>query len=396
MYILTRYVVWEVLKFFLAALAALTLMVTIGMGVREGMKQGLPPAIILKTVPFMLPQVLGITLPAAMLYAVSSVFGRMTGANELVALKSLGISPMAAVWPVWVLAAFISLGTVWMYELSAIWCRPSVYRIASESIEEVAYGMMQKKGSYECDQFSITIKRLEGQKLIRPTITLKARPGMPRITITAADAELKTDKQAQQLRIICRQGEVDVEGRMRMSFPDTQEYTVPIVASSVPRFHRDWVSLGDVPQLTEILRADKAKAEAKLQQLETIRDAKQALGAAEAAEDDDEIKAKAEQIANYNFLMRRLRAEPYRRWSNGFTCLCFALIGTPVAMLWRHADVLTNFFVCFLPILAIYYPLLMFSDDLSTSGTLPPITFWTGNVMLAIPAIMLLRRINQH
>ena len=37
-------------------------------------------------------------------------------------------------------------------------------------------------------------------------------------------------------------------------------------------------------------------------------------------------------------------------------------------MLWRHADVLTNFFVCFLPILALYYPLLMLSDNLATSG----------------------------
>ncbi len=56
----------------------------------------------------------------------------------------------------------------------------------------------------------------------------------------------------------------------------------------------------------------------------------------------------------------------------------------PVAMLWRHADGLTNFFVCFLPILAVYYPLLMIGEDLSTSGTLPPISFWMGNVILAI------------
>jgi len=73
----------------------------------------------------MLPEMLGITLPVAMLYAVSSAFGRMTGTNEIVALKSLGISPMVVVWPVLVLTGFLSLGTVWMYEIAATWCRPA-------------------------------------------------------------------------------------------------------------------------------------------------------------------------------------------------------------------------------------------------------------------------------
>ena len=255
MYILTRYVVWEVFKFFLAALAALTLITTIGMGFKEGMQRGLPPLVMLRTMPFMLPEMLGITIPAAMLYSVSSVFGRMTGANEIVALKSLGISPMAAVWPVLVMAAFFSLGTVWMYEVAATWCRPTVKRIAFESIEEVAYAMLQKKGTYACDQFSITVKAVEGRRLIRPMITVKGQPGLPQITLNAAEAELASDLKAKVLRIICRQGEVDVEGQMRMSFPDEREYTVPIVVPPPPQFHRDWVSLGSIPRLIKILRA---------------------------------------------------------------------------------------------------------------------------------------------
>jgi len=40
--------------------------------------------------------------------------------------------------------------------------------------------------------------------------------------------------------------------------------------------------------------------------------------------------------------------------------------------------------------------LLMLGDDLSTSGRLPPIAFWTGNVILAAPAVLLLRRIIRH
>ena len=385
MYILTRYVVWEVLKFFLAALLFLTLLVTLGMGVKEGLSRGLPPGVMLRTMPFMLPEMLGITLPVAMLYAVSSVFGRMTGANEVTALKSLGISPMAVVWPVLVLASFMSLGTVWMYEIAATWCRPNVARIVGESIEEIAYSTLHTNHSFgppQVSQFSIVVKRVDGRKLVQPTITIFGQPGRPKVTLRAAEAELHADIQARLLTISCWNGEVDIEGKGRISFPDKIEQTVPLVVPAADPYHRDMVAMSDISDRV-------AELSTRLRQLEQLREAQESLG--EPPSDKD-----AEDIANCRHLILRLKTEPYRRWSNGFTCLCFALIGTPVAMLWRHADVLTNFFVCFLPILAIYYPLLMLGEDLSTSGRLPPISFWTGNVILAAPAVLLLRKIIRH
>lgn len=394
MFILTRYVVWEVFKFFLAALAALTLMVTIGMGVKEGMQLGLPPAVLMRIMPFMLPEMLGITIPAAMLYSVSSVFGRMTGSNEIVALKSLGINPMAAVWPVLVLAAFLSLGTVWMYEVAATWCRPCRSQIACQSIEEVAYSMLQKKRSFDCDQFNITVMAVEGRRLIRPRILIKQHPGTPRVTITAGEAELHTNWRSMQIQIICRQGVVIEEEERGILFSSPEEkWSLPISASLTPHFHRDWVSLGSIPRLIEELKVKRAGAEVELRNLENYREASKALGNPESEDDAAEIKTVVNKIADYRILILRLKTEPYRRWSNGFTCLCFALIGIPVAMLWKHSDALTNFFVCFLPILAVYYPLLMFGEDLTTSGILPPIAFWMGNVVISIPAVFLLRRI---
>jgi len=381
MYILTRYVVGEVLKFFLAALLVLTLLVTVGMGAREALNRGLPPQVILRTMPYMLPEILGITLPVAMLYAVSSVFGRMTGSNEIVALKSLGISPMAAIWPVIVLAGFLSLGTVWMYELAATWCRPSVQRIAYESLEEIAYSRLQKVGSYDNDQFAIAVRSVEGRKLIRPTITIKGQPGRPTITLMAAEAELRTDWKNRMLRIICRQGEVDITGQMRVSFPDEQHYSIPLAVPPPPPYHRDWVAMSRIP----ILVAELQNRLQTLQRgLESLRRARRILGEPDPPEEDAKI-------AEYQHLISQLRAESYRRWANGFTCLFFTLLGVPTAMLRRHADVLTNFFLCFLPILVLYYPLLMFGEDLATSGTFPPASFWIGNVVLAVPAIVLLR-----
>jgi len=156
------------------------------------------------------------------------------------------------------------------------------------------------------------------------------------------------------------------------------------------------VATADIPERIAELQNEQARLRSQLRQLERLRAANKALGVFESPQDAASIAAKTAQIADNTELILRLRTEPYRRWSNGFTCLCFALIGTPVAMLWRHADVLTNFLRLFLPILAVYYPLLMFGDKLSTSGVLPPISFWMGNVVLAIPAILLLRWIIRH
>jgi lipopolysaccharide export system permease protein len=380
MYILTRYVVWEVMKFFVAALVVLTLIFTVGFGVREGIGRGAPPMVMLRVMPYLLPQMLGITLPVAMLYAVSSVFGRMTGANEIVALKSLGISPMAAVWPAVVLAAFLSLGTVCMYEIDATTCRMEWQQVFLDSIEEVAYSVLQKDQRFSDPNYpiSVTVTRVEGRKLIKPTITIK---GPPPATLTAAEAELHFDPKTRKLRIIYTDSELEVDG-VRCFDAGTQQYEVPIPIPPPPKFHRDYVAMRDIPDLIHERQGD-------IRELEAFFAANKALGQPESPQDLIKINYWQTEIF-------RLRTEPYRRWANGFSCLCFALIGTPVAMLRRHADALTNFFFCFLPILVVYYPLLMFGEDLTTTGRLWPICFWMANAILFIPAVILLRRVIRH
>jgi lipopolysaccharide export system permease protein len=398
MYIVTRYVIWEVFKVFLAALVGLTLMVTLGMGFKEGLNRGLPPLVMLRTMPFMLPEMLGITLPVAMLYAVSNVFGRMTGMNEVVALKSLGIDPMVLVWPVLVLASFLSLGTVWMYEIAATWCRPSRERIVAESLEELVYGVLQKNKSLDDDRLpiSITRKQIIGRKLIRPIIVLKGQPGRPQTTVTAAEAELTTDRTkpgAPVLVVTCKNFAVEIEGTRVVSDPATGRYDLPIPMPVPDRHHRDWVAMKDIPVAIAELESEIANHRRDLRLREYYAKANRLMGILDSNTNAQQIN---DQIEEKQGRIYCLRTEPYRRWSNGFTCLCFALIGMPVAMLWRHADGLTNFFVCFLPILAIYYPLLMLGEHLTTTGVLPPIAFWMGNVVLMTPAILLLRWINRH
>jgi lipopolysaccharide export system permease protein len=94
--------------------------------------------------------------------------------------------------------------------------------------------------------------------------------------------------------------------------------------------------------------------------------------------------------------LQRLYTEPWRRWANGFSCLCFVLIGAPMAIRLRHAEFLASFFACFLPILLVYYPLLAVSVGQAKDGSVPPPAVWIGNLVLAGWGVWLLRRVVRY
>lgn len=93
---------------------------------------------------------------------------------------------------------------------------------------------------------------------------------------------------------------------------------------------------------------------------------------------------------------RRLALEPYRRWSTAFSCLCFVMIGVPMSVIRQQGEFLASFFLCFLPILLVYYPLLMWSVDNAKSGDVPLIAVWLGNVVLAIWGLWMMRKVVRH
>jgi lipopolysaccharide export system permease protein len=88
--------------------------------------------------------------------------------------------------------------------------------------------------------------------------------------------------------------------------------------------------------------------------------------------------------------------EPHRRWANGFSCLCFMAVGAPLAVLRRNAEFMTNFIICFMPILLCYYPLLMFSVSRAKSGSMPSETVWFGNIVLLLVGWWLYRKVKRY
>jgi lipopolysaccharide export system permease protein len=75
-------------------------------------------------------------------------------------------------------------------------------------------------------------------------------------------------------------------------------------------------------------------------------------------------------------------------------CLFFVLIGCPVAIWFHKRDYLSAFVTCFLPIVVIYYPLMMFGINLGKEGRVDPAyMMWTGNVVLGVAGLFLTWRL---
>jgi lipopolysaccharide export system permease protein len=394
MHTLPRYVLIELIKFFIAFVTALTTLILTVVVFRESLDRGLPLTWVPWLLPYLLPQALQASLPATLLLATTFVYGRMSGANEVVALKALGVSPWAILSPAYVLAILLSLGTFCIYDLAVSWGRSGLERVATDALEEIAYSMLRTQQCFSVKGFAIHVKRVEGRKLLKMTLSVGGGGRGPNTVITAEEAELRSDPANNMLKVLFRDGKIDVQGRLTAYIPGYDEWSIPL---------RDPTKEGDSVQPSGLpIRVIPGKIE---EQREQIRDYREAMAAQAAMAmvlgDFGELTAAAwsghvEQMKGLNSRLNRLQAESPRRWCWGFSCFFFVWVGAPMAIWLRNSDYLTSFFLCFLPILVIYYPVMIFLTDAAKSGSLPAWSVWFDNILLFLLGLHLLRKVMRY
>ncbi|HYO26401.1 MAG TPA: LptF/LptG family permease [Lacipirellulaceae bacterium] len=391
MRILTRYILWEVSAVFLTTLATMTAFLFVALIGKEAVENGLGLMPILRMLPYMLPQAMQFAVPGALLLAATSVYGRVAASNEVVAIKALGISPMTLLWPVIGLGTGVSLIAVAMNDVAVSWGDGGVRRVIVESLEDIAYGRLRTVRSFTTSQLKVNVKAVAGRQLIEPIIQLTSSEGRAPSVIKATAAELHADvsKNAMTIRLYNPEAElagwsITHPGEFVQTFP-LDDFTGRGRSSRTPSYYA----------LREIgpAKAEQTRLIERMKQ-EMSADAGAALawgrmdGLAQA-----QWQQRERELASCVQWLDRLRTEPYRRWSNGFSCLGFVLIGAPMAIRRRHGEFWGSFFICFLPILLIYYPMLVGCVDWAKDGVIPPQTVWLGDIVLAIVGIWLMRRV---
>jgi lipopolysaccharide export system permease protein len=251
--------------------------------------------------------------------------------------------------------------------------------------------MLRTQRSYSGKRFSINVQRVDGRTLIRPTFTFYGQQDAAPVMITAEEAQLSVDLAQNALRIRLTNWEVD-GGEVAVVWPDTEEFHIPLddAAHKAEESGRPSdIALREIPvtvrrQLLEITRVEQSQAAEAAQQMLT-GDFSALTSTRWQQHREARLAARAR--------LHRLYTEPWRRWANGFSCFAFVLLGVPLAIRLRNSDVWTSFAICFLPILAFYYPLLAFGVGQAKAGQLPPYCVWLGNIVLMLIGTAALKRV---
>lgn len=358
--------------------------------VDEAADRGLGPEIVFQLIPYILPEALMYAMPATALFSACVVFGRMAADNEMIAIQAMGLHKFVIIAPALALAFLLSIFAVWINDISFAWSYWGIERVVLESSDKIVYGVLKKEGSFSTPKFSIEVQGVDGRKLIGPIITFST-PKHEQIRAVAHQAVITTHPETHSLELTMTRGSASYEGKGEFSFDAEHTEKIPLktpeeIAKKVGNPTHLYLS-----QIGSEVKKQAIEVE-ELEQSHAIRALSQMITGDMVGLTNPDWDIRAEALEDSEKRLRRLKLVPHRRWANGFSCLAFAVIGIPVALRLKTANYAATFGICFIPILAIYYPLFMFGLDGAKSGNLPPHAAWLGNIAcISIGTILMFR-----
>ena len=392
--LLTRYIISELLKVFLVALTGMSTLMLLVFLIYEAIRQGLTAAAAIQLIPYMMPHALCFAIPGTILFSVCSVFGRMASANEVVAIKSLGISPQAIIFPVFTLSFTLSLVTVWLNDVAFSWGREKAYQVVLNHVEQTIYGKLATSRRFDNGRFSINVLDVQDDYLIRPVLEIRDKESDNVKTVTAARAKLKSDPVKGVLTVTAEQGEFE-DNQISFRFEDAEVIEFPlsdVTKKDLSERRPSEFAIRDIPKQIELVLGELDE----LKQEMAFQAAFQLASGDAASLRSTPWHNRTKELKQHYARLYRFNTETWRRFASGFSCLFFVVVGTPLAIRLKTADVWNSFALCFFPILIVYYPLLAFGLDRAKSGELPPYIVWGGNLVLGCVGVWLYRKVLRY
>jgi len=407
-HILQRSILSELVRVFALALLALTGILVMAGIVAEAARQGLGPEQIVKLVPLLIPGTLPFTIPATMLFAVSVTFGRMSADNELTAIKAAGVPITYALWPALFLGAAVSAVVWWLNDEFIPRNHHLLRTTALRDIEELLYSRLRRDLCFNEPRvnYAIWVRDVQGRRLLTATFKKRDANGRDEIIAQAEIAELTVDLEGETVWVEMWQGDMSKDGGATYFSFDKEKVPLPLPPLGAARKvrARELTNSQILVRRQELL--DKiAELEAKHRGLANVDVSPADPSKTQAHKDKEAVKAatsapKLPPETELKFLYKELYeldTEYATRPALALGCLFFVLIGCPVAIWFHKRDFLSAFVTCFLPIVIVYYPLMMFGINLGKEGRVNPMyMMWTGNLVLGLVGLILLWRLTRR
>jgi lipopolysaccharide export system permease protein len=397
--ILQRYVMGEVTRSFGLALLSMTAIFVLFMVAAQAKDIGLSPDEILRLVPYVIPSTLPYTIPVSLLFAATVVYGRLAGDNEIIAVKTAGLSVWMVLYPTLTLAAALSL---WLLYVSGGWipdCNHNAKLVLFKDVEDMFYKLLARDREFNHPKwpFLIKVRDVQGMKMIDATFKHKVKgTGEFDAVIQAREAKLHFDLPTKLVRIFLEKSEIqkfDRDADVMLINNDVLE--IPIPPDSQINTDKKLQENSNAEIVAEL--AKNRKLIATVRKRESIKAGFAfASGRLESINWTDVNSA----FRDHPDWIRRcdeLETEWHLRISMGLGSLLFVLLGAPVGILFAKRDFLSAFMTCFMPIIGLYYPLMLFGTNLSKEGLLAPLySLWIGNVLMAVLAGLVLPSVVKH
>jgi len=383
--------------------------------------KGVPLRTVVEIFLLLLPSMIAVVIPMAVLSAVLMAFGRMSANLEITAMKASGIGILTPMMPVLAFSAVLA-GVMVSFNNRIL---PQANHMARNLILDV--GMLRPTARIIPGMFVDDIENLRilvGSKddisgELRDVVIQQHIPGRPERMITATSGRMEPVSGG-MMRLVLRSGQMqELEGDSVCRTLDFEVYTLDVAGSDELTRHErenrgdremssaEMRSLVDsssvaVAVLTDSMRAvgraplerflsgerifrpDSSSARAALDPRTAFNLSRNAL-----SRTGGELRVLGDRIQSIRRTMGRYRVEIQKKTSIPFACIVFVLLGVPLGISTRQGGAGVALTVSLVFIL-LYYIFLLGGEQLADRGAMSPVVaMWTPNAVLGALGIYL-------
>jgi lipopolysaccharide export system permease protein len=398
--ILQRYVIGEVVRAFLMALLTMTIIFVLFMVMAEATKMGLSPRDILSLVPFIIPSTLPYTIPVSMLFAVTVVYGRLASDNEIIAVKTAGLSAWSVLLPTIFLGAALTAGLYFTCNIAIPRATHQARMVIFQNLEEMFYKLLKKDREFNNPgwPFLIKVQDVEDKTMIEATFLRRSKGGPSPFDmfVRARKAKINFDTDRGVARVYLDGAEISSGGKADdIVLVNDQYFDMDLPEKGNNAFDKriqEWT--------TPELEREQVKYRRLIAQERKRQAIDASFGFAAGRVQAVNWAGVGNAFREYNFWSHKLdefETEKQLRTAQSFGTLLFVILGAPVGILFAKRDFLSAFISCFVPIILLYYPLMLLGVNVGKEGVVNPVlALWVGNVVLAVLAGFVMPPVIRH
>jgi lipopolysaccharide export system permease protein len=343
--------------------------------------------VVLKIFALSLPSILSLTVPMAVLVAVLMTFGRISGDNELTALKSAGL-PLARLLVAPALAGIILTAGLYFFTDRILPEANHNLKSTFMAISSTKPALRLKDNTFVSDfpGYNILVQKVDAwdSRLHKVTIYENVPNCYPRIII-ADEGQLTMMAKQNVLRLELWRGQIheadakDPRVYHMMDF-ETHVINLPLDPATVQTVQ---AQRGDREMTSQMMRGQIFRIAQAIAPVKT----QLADSAALSAWQKEQLKL---DIHNKTSDIRRYQVEIQKKLAIPFACLVFVFLGVPLGALTRRGSMGASIGMA-LGFFVLYYLALVGGEELADRQIMSPwLAMWAANIALGACGAMLL------